>query len=342
MNNSHIEMSEAVKNTSDSSYSLGNLVDNSTLYLRIEKLEARVRQLELQFQRGDQLDPENCQSLEDQILFQKSRTTIVASSSVADTCSVLKSLICTSKLARAQCIWLIIVLTCFTIYAVKGFQEANQNEHSQWKPQRMIASKDYGVAEYGQYSMPFFYIEFWITELASDFRNDGCSADNIEENIASCVANRSWTEQEMMDTFSAIWGVHPTWECNDACLASVDLNQLSQKMILGCEYTTDSRDGDTFNISEVAFGVLNPLITDWENVFIGYIGFKPQDPEPGYLWECSFEFDPIDIADETLLVNSYKLRINNDDNTDFFSNDASSIELDIKNLLSEDYHGNVF
>jgi len=338
MNNSHIEMTEAVGNSSESSYSVGNTADKSTVILRIEKLEERVNQLELQSWVEEHDDVKNRQSTADEIILTKSKTTIVAMTSVANTCSTLKTLICTSKLARCQCIFLLLVLMGFIYYSTEGFMEANINENSRYKPQRILASKDYEVLEDEKYSMPYFYIEFWVIELRSNFSDLNCSA----ENFADCSVERDWTDQDMMETFSAMWGVNTTWKCDDGCVGSIELNQLVDKMELACEYTTVPKEGETLSISKVVFGVLDPSNAGFENMFMGYIGFKPQDPEPGNLWRCSLKFDPIEIAEEKLYVNTYMLRIHKDNNTNFFSQDVSSIQMDIQNLLFEDDPKNKF
>jgi len=333
------EADEAVRNSSVSSYSVGNTSENSTLILRIVKLEERVSKLELQSQVEDHHGAKNCDSIADEMIFRKSNATIIVGlTSIASTCSTLKNLICTSKLARIQCIWLLLVLMGFTWYASLGFAEAYENENSRYKPQRIVASKDYEVLEDGKYSMPYFYIEFRVIELRSNFSDLDCSADNF----ADCTVERNWTNQEIMETFSAMWGVNTTWECDDGCVGSIELNQLTDKMELGCEYTTVPKEGEPLNISEVVFGAVDPSHADFENMFMGYIGFKPEDPQPGNLWQCSLKFDPIQIAEKKLYVDTYMLRIHHDNNANFFSQDVSSIQMELENLLSEDDTKNKF
>lgn len=333
-------MSDVVRCTSDSIYTLGDIGENSTI-LRIEKLEERVRQLEIQSSGGKQLDVTRYQNIENEIISGSSKPTIVAESSIANTCSTIKTLISTSKLARFQCIWLLIVFMGFTFYAIDGYLEANKNENSKYKPQRKTSNMDYGVLEDEQYSMPFFFMEFYITELKSNHADYDCPADDFDMERENCAVDRSWSDQEMMDTFSDMWGVEPNWDCGFECVGSVEYNQMSDK--LSCEFTTGLLSGQSFDIAEVIFGVIHPY--PWvENLFMGYIGFKPEDPDPGSLWTCSLEFSPIGITSQfetPLFVGQYILRMNNDDNPDFLTDFTQGVEFEIGSILQEN-RTNVF
>jgi len=328
---------EAV-HTPGSSFSLGDVGGNSTIS-RIEKLEERVRQLELQSYGGKQLDTTRYPSNENDIIMRRSKSTIVAESSTAKTCSTLKFLMCTSKLARFQCIWLIISLMGFIFYAVDGYLEAHKNENSQYKPQRKTNTKDYGVLEDSQYGMPYFFMEFEVTELKSNYENLGCT-DDIDLENSNCVADRSWSDYEMMDAFSEMWGVEPDWECDFECVGSVEVWEMSDK--LSCEYTTGPSPGQPLDISELVVGVLHSK--PWvENLFMAWIAFKPEDPQPGSLWTCSLEFNAEDITyGEPLFVSQYTLRMNNDNNLDFLTDFTRGVEFEIWNLLSGDGQKNVF
>jgi len=321
----------------DSSDSLGDAGENSTI-LRIEKLEERVRQLELQSYGGKQLDATRYQSNENEIICRRSKSTIiVGESSIANSCSTLKNLICTSKLARFQCIWLLISLMGFTFYAVDGYLEAYKNENSQYKPQRKTGTKNYGVLEDVQYGMPYFFMEFYVTELISDYED--CPANYIDLVDANCVTDKSWSAEEMMETFSGMWGVNVTWECDFDCVGSVDPLEMSDE--ISCEYTTMT-PGVSFDISELKFGVWRPQ-SDVDNLFMGWIAFKPKDPNPGSLWTCSLKFNAEQITNGApLFVSQYILRMNNDDNPDFLTEFTQGVEFEIENLLSGDGRNNVF
>merc|ERR1719233_1167381 len=112
--------------------------------------------------------------------------------------------------------------------------------------------------------MPYFYLEFWITEV-----EDGCGAENLD--AMNCTVDRIWTDQDMIDAFSGMWRVSPEWACSDRCEGSVKTDEL-ERISLGCEY---SEYEDSLDIPEVTFGVFDTgPPDDFDSKFVGYIRFK--------------------------------------------------------------------
>merc|ERR1719419_180252 len=175
--------------------------------------------------------------------------------------------------------------------------------------------------------MPYFFLEFWITELEV-----GCGAEILD--AMNCTVDRKWTDQDMIDAFSGMWRVSPEWVCSDRCEGSVKTDEL-ERISVGCEY---SENEESLDIRDVSFGVVDPGPSDdFGNTFVGYIRFKPKDPKAGHLWKCSVDFDTKDITkdNDALLVYSYELRIDKKDHPDFTSRGTSNIELDIDNNVIE-------
>jgi len=314
------EMSSPWEQGSGSASSVKESGDPSKLYFRIEKLEERVRKLELQAQKEGARQMENNQRSDD-----KSSVTFLSSLSTADHCGTCWTRILTTKLACLQFTLMILFFIGFVWYAVVGYYEAHSNEQSDFKPQRLMVSKDYGTVDSGQYDMPYFYLEFWITEL-----EDGCEADILD--AMNCTVDREWTDQDMIDAFSGMWKVSPDWVCSDRCEGSVKTDEL-ERISLGCEY---SEYEGSLDIPEVSFGVVDPDPFDvFDSTFVGYIRFKPKDPKAGHLWGCFVDFDTYDITkdNDALLVYPYELRIDKHDHPDFTSKGWSNIELDIDNIL---------
>jgi len=304
------EMSSPWAQGSDSGSSVGDIGDHSKLYFRIENLEERVRKLELQVTREDARQMENnlCSD-------EKSSVTFINALSTADHCGTCWTRIFTTKLACLQFTLMILLIMGFIWFAVLGYYEAHWNEQSDFKPQRLMVSKDYDTVDSGQYDMPYFYLEFWI-----------CEADNLD--AMNCTVDRKWTDQDMIDVFSGMWRVSPDWVCTDRCEGSVKTDEL-ERIGIGCEYF--EYEG-SLDIPEVSFGVVDPdPVDDYDSTFVGYIRFKPKDPKAGHLWECSVDFDTKDITkdNDALLVHPYELRIDKHDHPDFTSKGWSNIELDI-------------
>lgn len=322
----NLEMSTQWASASESASSLGEINDPSKLYSRIEKLEERVRKLELQVQREDSREKRNSKRSDE-----KSSVTFINVLTAADLCCTCWTRIFTTKLSCSQFLLMILFFMGFIWYAVLGYHEAHSNEQSDFKPQRLMVSKDYGTVDSGQYDMPYFYLEFWITEL-----EDGCGAESYDS--MNCTADRKWTDQEMIDAFSGMWRVSPEWVCSDYCEGSVKTDELD-RISIGCEYSDIE---DSLDIPEVVFGVVDPgPYDDFDSMFLGYIRFKPKDPKAGHLWECSVLFDTKDITkdNDALLVVAYELRIDKKDHPDFTSKGWSNIELDIDNISTDN---NVF
>jgi len=313
------ELSSPWAQGSDSGSSVGDIGDNSKLYFRIEKLEERVRKLELQVQTEDARQLENNLCSDD-----KSSVTFINSLSIADDCGTCWTRIFKTKLACLQFTYMILLFIGFIWFAVLGYYEAYWNEQSDFKPQRLMVSKDYGTVDSGQYDMPYFYLEFWITEL-----EDGCEADSLD--ATNCTVDRKWTDQDMIDAFSVMWRVSPDWVCTDRCEGSVKTDEL-ERIGIGCEY---SEYEGSMDIKEVSFGVVDP--DPFDSTFVGYIRFKSKDPKAGHLWGCSVDFDTKDITkdNDALLVYAYELRIDKKDHPDFTSRGTSNIELDIDNNVIE-------
>jgi len=315
----NLEMSSPPAQGSESASAVGDKGDPSRLYFRIEKLEERVRKLELHVQTEDARQMENNPRSDD-----KSSVTFLNSSSTADQCGTCWTRIFTTKLACLQFILMILFFMGFIWIAVLAYHEADWNEQSDFKPQRLMVSKNYDKVDSGQYAMPYFYLEFWITELEDD-----CGAEILD--AMNCTVDRKWTDQDMIDAFSGMWKVSPEWVCSDRCEGSVKTDEL-ERLSVGCEYAEKE---EYLDIREVSFGVVDPgPSVDFGSTFVGYIRFKPKDPKAGHLWKCSVDFDTKDITkdNDALLVDPYELRIDKRDHPDFTSKGWSNIELNISNI----------